>query len=131
MSGAAPLSGRGPLIDVHAHFYYEGCGRPNWRALNASRLAAGDRIGVTWHVGSILGSWGASSPTYFQSPADTVAGNDEFWPVFENHLDAMVNPDYTDEEIRREVRNFGVAREPDGSLRLEEKGTVYAEMVRS
>jgi hypothetical protein len=27
----------------------------------------------------------------------TVAGQDVFWPVFENHLDAMVNPDYTDE----------------------------------
>lgn len=73
---APPLGGPGPLIDVHAHFYQEGCGRANWRALNASRLAAGDRIGVTWHVGSVLGSWGATSPTYFQSPADTVSGND-------------------------------------------------------
>lgn len=31
---------------------------------------------MTWHVGSILGSWGATSPTYFQSVEDTVAGND-------------------------------------------------------
>jgi predicted TIM-barrel fold metal-dependent hydrolase len=71
-----PLAGPGPLIDVHAHFYQEGAGRASWESLNASRLAAGDRIGVTWHVGSILGSWGASSPTYFQSPDDTIAGND-------------------------------------------------------
>lgn len=71
-----PLGGAGPLIDVHAHFYQEGGGRPQWRALNASRFSAGDRIGVTWHVGSVLGSWGATSPTYFQSPDDTVAGND-------------------------------------------------------
>lgn len=74
--GAAPLGGAGPLIDVHAHFYHDGCGRANWRQLNASRLSAGRLIGVTWHVGSILGSWGATSPTYFQSPADTLAGND-------------------------------------------------------
>ncbi|HEY5947073.1 MAG TPA: hypothetical protein VIV40_16330, partial [Kofleriaceae bacterium] len=61
----------------------------------------------------------------------TVAGQDVFWPVFENHLDALLNPDYTDEEIRREVRNFGVDKADDGKLRLEEKGTVYNEMVRT
>ena len=72
----APLSGTGPLIDIHAHFYQPGSGRASWKELNASRLAAGTRIGITWHVGSILGSWGAMSPVYFQSPGDTVAGND-------------------------------------------------------
>jgi len=61
----------------------------------------------------------------------TVAGNDVFWPTFGNHLDALLNPDYTDEEIRREVRNFGVDKADDGKLRLEEKGTVYNEMVRT
>jgi Zn-dependent M16 (insulinase) family peptidase len=61
----------------------------------------------------------------------TVAGNDVFWPVFEDQLDALLNPDYTDEEIRREVRNFGVDKTADGKLRLEEKGTVYNEMVRT
>jgi Zn-dependent M16 (insulinase) family peptidase len=55
----------------------------------------------------------------------TVAGPDAYWSVFENELDALLHPDYTDEEIRREVRNFGV---DDGHL--EEKGTVYNEMVR-
>ncbi len=61
----------------------------------------------------------------------TVAGPDVFWPVFENQLGALLHPDYTDEEIRREVRNFGVDKGSDGKLRLEEKGTVYNEMVRS
>jgi Zn-dependent M16 (insulinase) family peptidase len=61
----------------------------------------------------------------------TVAGHDVFWPVMENHVDALLNPDYTDEEIRREVRNFGVDKGDDGKLRLEEKGTVYNEMVRT
>ena len=75
------LAGDGPLVDVHAHFYHEGSGRASWSALNSSRLAAGERIGITWHVGSVLGSWGATSPTYFQSPADTVAGNDAMLAV--------------------------------------------------
>jgi len=61
----------------------------------------------------------------------TVAGQEVFWPVFENHIDALLKPDYTDEEIRREVRNFGVDKADDGKLRLEEKGTVYNEMVRT
>jgi Zn-dependent M16 (insulinase) family peptidase len=61
----------------------------------------------------------------------TVAGPDVFWPVFEDQLDALLNPDYTDEEIRREVRNFGVDKSGDGKLHLEEKGTVYNEMVRA
>ena len=60
----------------------------------------------------------------------TVAGRDTFWPVFQDQLGAMLDADYTDEEIRREVRNFGVDKGDDGKLRLEEKGTVYNEMVR-
>ncbi len=60
----------------------------------------------------------------------TVAGRDTFWPVFSDQLGAMLDADYTDEEIRREVRNFGVDKGDDGKLRLEEKGTVYNEMVR-
>ncbi len=60
----------------------------------------------------------------------TVAGRDTFWPVFSDQIGAMLDADYTDEEIRREVRNFGVDKGDDGKLRLEEKGTVYNEMVR-
>jgi hypothetical protein len=56
----------------------------------------------------------------------TVAGADVFWNVFEAKMSGLLEPDYSDEEIRREVRNFGVAEEPGtGALRLEEKGTVY------
>ena len=61
----------------------------------------------------------------------TVAGRDVFWPVLQDQLGAILDADYTDEEIRREVRNFGVDKGDDGKLRLEEKGTVYNEMVRS
>jgi len=70
-----PLAGSEPLIDIHAHFFQQGSARADWAALNASRLRGGERIGITWHVASILGSWGATSPTYFQSPDDTVSGN--------------------------------------------------------
>ncbi len=62
----------------------------------------------------------------------TGAGPEVFFKIFEARMDALLHPDYTDEEIRREVRNFGVAENPtDKSLRLEEKGTVYNEMVSS
>ena len=62
----------------------------------------------------------------------TSAGASVFFEEFERRMDALLHPDYTDEEIRREVRNFAVAENPsDRSLRLEEKGTVYNEMVTS
>lgn len=100
-----PLAGPGPLIDVHAHFYQQGSGRASWTALNASRLDAGNRIGVTWHVGSILGSWGATSPVYFQSPDDTVAGNDAMLAIQAAEQQRVrawvaVNPNDTDVALR-------------------------------
>ena len=74
--GTPPLGGPGPLIDVHAHFMHAGCGRAHWRDVNEARLAAGDRIGITVHIASVLGSWGHTSPIYFPSPADATVGND-------------------------------------------------------
>ncbi|MGD8397213.1 MAG: insulinase family protein, partial [Candidatus Eiseniibacteriota bacterium] len=60
----------------------------------------------------------------------TAAGADAFFALFEARLDAMLAPDFTDEEIRREVCNMGVAVEPEsGTLAVEERGTVYTEMV--
>ena len=62
----------------------------------------------------------------------TVASGDVFYDLFEAKLQAFIHPDFTDEEIRREVCNVGVVVDPDdGSLSLEEKGTVYTEMVSS
>ncbi len=61
----------------------------------------------------------------------TIAGHDAYWEVFQDQLDDLLNPDYTDEEIRREVANFGVKKDDDGKLELEEQGTVYNEMVRT
>src|SRR2546429_507984 len=66
------------LIDVHAHFFPEHSARADWREYNASRLRAGERIGITVHLNSVLGTFGRTSPTYFPSPADVTYGND--WP---------------------------------------------------
>jgi uncharacterized protein len=63
------------LIDVHAHFLHDRSPRADWRERNASRLRAGERVGITVHVASILGSWGATSPIYFPSPPDIEYGN--------------------------------------------------------
>ncbi len=60
---------------------------------------------------------------------NTVAGNDAFFTLFEAKLNAFLNPDFTDEEIRREVAHVGITEHEDGTLGVEEKGTVYTEMV--
>ncbi len=87
------------LIDIHAHFYHDRTPRADWRERNASRLRAGEKIGVTIHVASILGSWGRTSPTYFPSPADLRYGNDALLALQHEHPDRIrgyvtVNPNY-------------------------------------
>jgi Zn-dependent M16 (insulinase) family peptidase len=63
---------------------------------------------------------------------NTAAGAEVFYELLGQYLDLLLNPDYTDEEIRREVRNFAVKEESrTKSLVLAEKGTVYNEMVSS
>lgn len=88
------------LIDVHAHFYHDRTPRADWRERNASRLRAGEKIGVTHHVASILGSWGLTSPVYFPSPPDLEYGNDALLALERQHPDRIrgyvtVNPNYT------------------------------------
>ena len=90
----------GPLIDVHVHFDHDRCGRPHWAEANARRLAVGERIGITLHVASILGSWGHTSPTYFPSPADLSYGNAALRALEREHPDRIrgyvaVNPNFT------------------------------------
>lgn len=78
---AAPLAGHEPLVDVHAHFLHARAGRRDWEAPNRARLRAGERIGVTVHIASILGTWGHTSPVYFPSPRDVTLGNDEMLAI--------------------------------------------------
>jgi len=88
------------LIDVHAHFLHDRSPRSDWPARNASRLRAGERVGITVHVASILGSWGATSPIYLPSPPDIEYGNDFLLQL--QRADpvrirgyAVVNPNFT------------------------------------
>ena len=111
MSSDAPLCGTAPLIDAHAHFYHAQAGRADWSRVNESRLAAGDRIGITYHVASVLGSYGHTSPTYFPSPADVTQGNDAMAQLAADAASRVrwfvtVNPNHTEHalaEIRRGV----------------------------
>ncbi len=104
-AGEAPLAGSAPLIDVHAHFYHAGAGRADWADVNAARFRAGDRIGITSHVASVLGSYGFSSPTYFPSPADVERGNDAMLEIASRdrkrvRMFTTVNPNYTEHALR-------------------------------
>ena len=92
------------LIDVHAHFYTERTPHPHWRELNAARLEAGRRIGITAHVASILGSWGARSPVYFPSQDDVHQANGRMLALCHEHPGlvfgyCLVNPNYTDHAL--------------------------------
>ncbi len=93
-----------PLVDVHAHFLHAASGRADWEERNRSRLAAGERIGITLHVASILGSWGRTSPIYFPSPDDVSAGNAAMREFAVAHAALVrgyvtVNPNYTDHAL--------------------------------
>src|SRR5829696_8395098 len=89
-----------PLIDAHAHFYHAAAGRADWAEVNDARFRAGERIGITYHVASVLGSYGFSSPTYFPSPADVTRGNDAMLDIAARHegcvrMFVTVNPNFT------------------------------------
>jgi predicted TIM-barrel fold metal-dependent hydrolase len=100
------------LIDVHAHFYHPAGPRADWAERNASRLKAGERIGITCHIASILGSWGRRSPTYFPSPPDVSAGNETLLALQRGLPDLIrgyvcVNPNYTSHALAEIERCLG------------------------
>lgn len=105
-----------PLIDAHAHFLHAACGRADWADVNAARLRAGARMGITHQIASILGSHGFTSPTYFPSPRDVTAGNDAMLALCKSEGDVLrmlvtVNPNYTDHalgEIERCIKRGAV-----------------------
>jgi hypothetical protein len=58
------------------------------------------------------------------------AGKETFYRSVEQYLDALLLPDYSDEEIRREVCHIGPVRDQStGALSVDEQGTIYQEMV--
>lgn len=92
------------LIDVHAHFFQPAGGRADWAERNASRLRAGEQVGITRHIASILGTWGRRSPTYFPSPDDVTAGNTALLALAaaspgKISAYACVNPNFTEHAL--------------------------------
>jgi len=60
----------------------------------------------------------------------TAGGRQSFLELTYRMFDTLLHPDFTDEEIRREVAHLGVMEDPEtGELSVEERGTVYLEMV--
>lgn len=99
------------LIDVHAHFYTLAAPRGDWQQVNAARLAVGRRIGITAHVASILGTWGARSPVYFPSRADVEHANDAMVALSRAHPGlvygyCIVNPNDTDHALQEAERRL-------------------------
>lgn len=93
-----------PLIDVHAHFHTPFSGRVDWERYNQSRLDAGARMGIRFHIASVLGSWGHESPTYFPSPSDVTRANDWLMEFAASNLHVrayvVVNPNHTAHALR-------------------------------
>jgi predicted TIM-barrel fold metal-dependent hydrolase len=92
------------LIDIHAHFYTDRAGRADWDALNRRRLEAGRAIGITAHIASILGTYGARSPVYFPSPDDVHHANAWMLRLTEAHPGlvfgyCVVNPNFPDHAL--------------------------------
>ena len=89
-----------PLVDCHAHFLHAGCGRSDWQEVNAARFRAGEKMGITCHVASMLGTYGFTSPTYMPSPADVTLGNDAMLAMCKSEwtrvrMMVTVNPNHT------------------------------------
>ena len=80
---------------------------------------------------SLTQSNASTYQTFTDYGFNTAGGAESFYAVFNEYMTVLLNPDYTEEEVRREVRNWGVTENPDKSLRLEEKGSVYNEMSSS
>lgn len=80
---------------------------------------------------SLTESNASTYQTFTNYQFNTAGGAESFYAVFNEYVTVLLHPDYTEEEVRREVRNWGVTENPDKSLRLEEKGSVYNEMTSS
>lgn len=80
---------------------------------------------------SLTQSNASTYQTFTNYQFNTAGGSESFYAVFNEYMEVLLHPDYSEEEVRREVRNWGVTENPDKTLRLEEKGSVYNEMTSS
>ena len=61
---------------------------------------------------------------------NAASDKESFYKLFKGYMTALIRPDYTDEEIRREVAHLGAVQDAaTGLYRLEERGTVYLEEI--
>ncbi|HSS21277.1 MAG TPA: hypothetical protein VLL54_14480 [Pyrinomonadaceae bacterium] len=80
---------------------------------------------------SLTQSNASTYQTFTNYQFNTAGGAESFYAVFNEYMTVLLHPDYTEEEVRREVRNWGITENADKTLRLEEKGSVYNEMTSS
>ena len=101
-------TGTEPLIDAHAHFYHAGTGRADWADVNAARFRAGERIGITYHVASVLGTTASRRRRTFRRRTTSTRGNDvDARDLRDASRDRVrmfvtVNPNYTDHALARD-----------------------------
>jgi len=93
------------LIDVHAHFFTARSPRNDWREVNARRLAAGEKIGITAHHRLRAGQLGLVLSRVFPSSEDVSRGNAAMLGLCKEHPGLVfgyctVNPNYTDHAIK-------------------------------
>jgi len=94
-----------------------------------SKGSKGKRLSASFDM-SLAESTAATFPDATAYQFSTCAGMDEFTRLLEEFLDALVNPDFSDWEVEAEVYNVD-GKEGGGQLSLEEKGSVYNEMIAS
>ncbi len=94
-----------------------------------SKGSKGKRLSASFDM-SLAESTAATFPDATAYQFSTCAGMDEFNRLLEEFLDALVNPDFSDWEVEAEVYNVD-GKDGGGQLSLEEKGSVYNEMVAS
>ncbi|HEY2941637.1 MAG TPA: hypothetical protein VGN09_04310 [Vicinamibacteria bacterium] len=96
--------------------------------LTVAKGRMGKLLGTLQQMRLVTGSAGTHQDvTMYQ--IRTPIGRDGFYEMLEHYLETLVRPDFTDEEVRREVANLEVVQAEEGRLGLAERGTVYNEMV--
>ncbi|MFC1853244.1 hypothetical protein ACFL27_23850 [candidate division CSSED10-310 bacterium] len=81
-----------------------------------------------WMSVSQCGAWSHTTETSYTF--STASGIETFYDFFHSHLDALLNPDLSEEEISREAFHLEVSvNSQDGSYSLEEAGTIHNETM--
>jgi Zn-dependent M16 (insulinase) family peptidase len=96
--------------------------------LTVGKGRMGKLLGTLQQMRLVTGSAG-TYPDVTMYQIRTPIGRDGFYEMLEHYLETLVRPDFTDEEVRREVANLEVVQAEDGRLSLAERGTVYNEVV--